>query len=331
MVSCFITPPTKKTNDRNPKKKERRRGRSFRSLHAPVDLLALLVLCRVVRNELHTCGVSQRGEGLLEVVVGRRDVYDALGKLTYGTDARAQNGDDRFKGVRSFSVGLKSQGAPGGAGVRVATEHNADAVKLLTAYGRRVLPQGAQFTSIQVSVAGGGSTSDALYPVHHDSNNIGTSHVVILSKHRGYAGGLWCDGAPVLARNTPHSFDGARPHATMPFVLGKDDSARYSLVYFTRREAPAAPAQVRAALESYGFVLPPVGVNGSAITADEKTRRKRAEEFREKAFAAFNAEWAAMDHECRWSKRAALVQAAPVDKRAAEGPASGKGAKRARN
>ena len=262
---------------------------------------------------------------------GYDELYDALGKLAYGINARAQNGDVRFKGVRSFSVGLKRQGAPGGAGVRVATEHNADAVKLLTAYGRRVLPQGAQFTSIQVSVAGGGSTSDALYPVHHDSNNIGTSHVVILSKHRGYAGGLWCDGAPVLARNTPHSFDGARPHATMPFVLGKDDSARYSLVYFTRREAPAAPAEVRAALESYGFVLPPVGVNGSAITADEKTRRKRAEEFREKAFAAFKAEWAAMDHECRWSKRAALVQAAPVDKRAAEGPASGKGAKRARN
>jgi hypothetical protein len=40
-----------------------------------VDLLALLVLCRVVRNELHTCSVSQRGEGLLEVVVGRRDVH----------------------------------------------------------------------------------------------------------------------------------------------------------------------------------------------------------------------------------------------------------------
>ena len=215
--------------------------------------------------------------------------------------------------------------------MRVATEHNADVVKLLTAYGKRVLPQGAEFTSIQVSVAGGGTASDALYPVHHDSNNMGTSHVVILSKHRGYAGGLWCDGAPALARNTPHSFDGARPHATMPFVLGKDDNARYSLVYFTRREAPAAPAEVRAALESYGFVLPPVGVNGPAIAAQEKTRRKRAEECEEKTFAAFKTQWVAMDHERRWSKRAALVQMAPVDKRAAAGSAGGgRPAKRAR-
>ena len=58
--------------------------------------------------------------------------------------------------------------------MRVATEHNVDVVKLLTAYGKRVLPQGAEFTSIQVSVAGGGTASDALYPVHHDSNNMGT-------------------------------------------------------------------------------------------------------------------------------------------------------------
>jgi hypothetical protein len=152
---------------------------------------------------------------------------------------------------------------------------------------------------------------------------MGTSHVVILSKHRGYAGGLWCDGAPVLARNTPHSFDGARPHATMPFVLGKDDSARYSIVYFTRREAPAAPAGVRAALEGYGFVLPPVGVNGSAIAAQDKTRRKRAEECEQKTFAAFKTRWAAMDHESRWRERAALVQMVPVDKRAAEGSAGG--------
>ena len=35
-----------------------------------------------------------------------------------------------------------------------------------------------------------------------------------------------------------------------------------------RELASLTPAEVRAALESYGFVLPPVGVNGSVITAD---------------------------------------------------------------
>jgi hypothetical protein len=193
------------------------------------------------------------------------DMFRSFGQFPVDPRTRQLSFKEPSQGVRSLTFGYKYMC---GENLTKATIEKYNDVKVLNAWASSILPSDFKYTSIVV-------LQNSKCPVHVDKNNMGVSAIITLGDHIG--GELWVyndDRSPLMCRNTPHLFDGKVPHATMPFK-----GERYSVVFYCRREVPAAKPDVRAQLEELGFPLPPVGPKPTETTTDKSILAEAREAF----------------------------------------------------
>jgi hypothetical protein len=83
--------------------------------------------------------------------------------------------------------------------------------------------------------------------LHVDKNNIGLSTMITVGK--GCEGGaLWIYGRLHPTLNRSITFDGHKPHMTLPYT-----GTRYSLVFFSHNHVTQAPPATLRELKSFGF------------------------------------------------------------------------------
>lgn len=237
-----------------------------------------------------------------------------LEKLKYTKDSGRDHLPE-YNDVRNIVFGYKNRGGPG---VLADTFKNKEMVELLCRYVRTVRPDFV-FSSIQISY-------NSIYPVHIDKNNTGLSLLVTVGDFSG--GGLYLDGKPMLAHNTPHMFDGNFPHGTLSLA---DDGPHdyYSIVCYTRKEVSKLGEDdaTRLQLEDLGFNLPRHGFSIQSIlsTDERETQQKDARKHYEQHWEA---EWLEQDKAKQWGRRAGTVGR---ERKRASVNDSGQRSKRARN
>jgi FkbM family methyltransferase len=266
-----------------------------------------------IQRKLHVCGWSTHSWQPCVFKVHEKDPQNNIDKVLHCTRepmlsqvaAKLDNikytkdtgreEKPEYDDVRNIVFGFKQRG---GAGVLVDTtkKENEEIVKLLCKYVRTVKPDFV-FSSIQIS-------HNSIYPVHIDKNNAGLSLVVTVGDYDG--GGLYVDGKPMLAHNTPHLFDGNFPHGTLP--VNRDNGNYYSIVCYTRKEVFKLEEtdKVRTELKELGFNLPAHGDPVPSVLTNEE--RKEGEKVARKNYDdVWDEDWNKQDATVQWKRRAGLT------------------------